>query len=142
MTHTAAISPQDVREGIDMKKNCKQCHKSFKANRKCQIYCSRRCGDENYKLKLRGDVVNGTSTMPYQKIRFAVLSRDNFTCVYCGRSAPNVELVVDHIVPKSKGGPCSPGNLVAACTDCNLGKSDVVLEERQIAKLKRLAEGR
>ena len=56
--------------------------------------------------------------------RFAVLSRDSFTCQYCGASAPNVMLHVDHVVPVSKGGRDDIGNLVTACFSCNVGKSD------------------
>ena len=39
-----------------------------------------------------------------KKIRFEVFKRDNFTCQYCGKSAPNVILEIDHITPVSKGG--------------------------------------
>jgi 5-methylcytosine-specific restriction endonuclease McrA len=39
-----------------------------------------------------------------KKIRFEVFKRDSFICQYCGRSAPNVTLEVDHIEPISKGG--------------------------------------
>lgn len=58
------------------------------------------------------------------KLRFAALSRDDFTCQYCGRKAPDVVLHVDHIVPVAKGGTDDMDNLITACRDCNLGKSD------------------
>jgi len=58
-------------------------------------------------------------------VRFKVLERDSFTCQYCGRSAPGVVLHVDHVVPVSKGGSNDMSNLVTACEDCNLGKSDM-----------------
>lgn len=57
-----------------------------------------------------------------KKIRFAVFKRDGFTCRYCGRHAPEVELHVDHVTPRAKGGRDSLWNLVTACVDCNLGK--------------------
>ena len=56
-------------------------------------------------------------------LRWAVLERDAFTCRYCGRSAPQVVLHVDHVKPRSAGGEDSFENLVTACQDCNLGKS-------------------
>lgn len=56
------------------------------------------------------------------RLRFDVLARDRYTCRYCGRKAPDVELVVDHIVPVVKGGTNEPANLVTACEDCNSGK--------------------
>jgi len=63
------------------------------------------------------------------KLRFDVLKRDGFTCQYCGRSAPEVELHVDHVVPVAEGGGNDPGNLTAACVECNLGKSDNMLAD-------------
>lgn len=54
--------------------------------------------------------------------RWAILERDSFTCRYCGRKAPDVELVVDHIHPVAEGGTDDPGNLVTACVECNAGK--------------------
>jgi hypothetical protein len=56
-----------------------------------------------------------------KRIRFEVLKRDNYTCRYC-RSVDN-ELVVDHVTPLALGGSDQPSNLVAACKDCNSGKS-------------------
>ncbi|MEB3021288.1 HNH endonuclease [[Mycobacterium] crassicus] len=60
-----------------------------------------------------------------KRLRFEVLRRDNHACRYCGRSAPDVELTVDHVVPTTLGGSDEPTNLVAACRDCNGGKSSV-----------------
>ncbi len=54
--------------------------------------------------------------------RFSVLQRDNFTCQYCGRKAPDVVLEVDHKVPRSKGGGNEIENLITACQLCNSGK--------------------
>lgn len=44
------------------------------------------------------------------------------SCAYCGRW--NEKLTIDHIVPKSKGGPhFARYNLVPSCRRCNLAKS-------------------
>ena len=56
--------------------------------------------------------------------RFEVFKRDSFTCQYCGKSAPDVVLEVDHINPVSKGGDNDISNLITACFDCNRGKKD------------------
>lgn len=58
-----------------------------------------------------------------KRTRFEVLRRDDHTCQYCGESAPTVTLHVDHVIPTTLGGSDKPDNLVAACKDCNLGKS-------------------
>lgn len=68
----------------------------------------------------------------YVKTRFMVLTRDNYTCQYCGRKAPEVILNIDHIKPKSKGGDNKIENLITACRDCNFGKSDILLEEHKL----------
>lgn len=60
-----------------------------------------------------------------KRLRFEVLRRDNHTCRYCGGSAPDVALTVDHVVPVALSGSDDPSNLVAACRDCNSGKSSV-----------------
>lgn len=59
------------------------------------------------------------------RTRYMVFERDGYTCQYCGAKAPSVELHVDHIVPVSKGGTSDMSNLVTACAECNLGKSDL-----------------
>ena len=57
-------------------------------------------------------------------VRFDVLKRDSFACTYCGARPPHAVLHVDHIKPVADGGGNHMSNLVAACADCNLGKSD------------------
>lgn len=69
------------------------------------------------------------TTNGFCRKRFTVLNRDNFTCQYCGRCAPEVRLHVDHIHPKSKGGDNSLENLITACEDCNMGKADIPLTQ-------------
>lgn len=58
-------------------------------------------------------------------VRFKTFTRDNFTCQYCGRSAPEVVLEIDHKLPLSKGGKHNLENLVTACRECNRGKADI-----------------
>lgn len=62
--------------------------------------------------------------------RFQIFKRDNFTCQYCGKSAPQVILEADHILPASKGGGDESSNLVTSCFDCNRGKSAEKLDDK------------
>jgi 5-methylcytosine-specific restriction endonuclease McrA len=55
--------------------------------------------------------------------RFDILKRDGFTCQYCGRKAPEVELEVDHVAARKNGGETSMDNCITACRQCNRGKS-------------------
>ena len=58
-----------------------------------------------------------------RRLRYEVLRRDSYTCRYCGAKAPDVKMTVDHVVPVALGGTDEPANLVAACGDCNGGKT-------------------
>jgi hypothetical protein len=64
-----------------------------------------------------------------KKLRFEVFKRDSFTCQYCGQSAPNVVLHIDHIHPVSKGGKNTILNLITSCLACNQGKRDTLLND-------------
>lgn len=82
-----------------------------------------------------------------KKTRFEVFKRDKFTCQYCGKSAPDVILEVDHVVPVAEGGTDDMLNLVTACFDCNRGKgarelSDDAVIKRQKKQLDLLQERR
>jgi len=58
-------------------------------------------------------------------IRYKVLRRDSFRCCLCGRSPAStqgLELHVDHIVARARGGDNSSANLRTLCVECNLGK--------------------
>src|SRR3989304_3993956 len=52
--------------------------------------------------------------------RFNVFLRDRFCCQYCDQGFPTHELTFDHIVPRSRGGRATWGNVVTACQTCNL----------------------
>lgn len=58
-----------------------------------------------------------------KRLRYEIIRRDNGTCRYCGQHAPDVPLTVDHVIPTTLGGTDEPSNLVAACRDCNSGKT-------------------
>lgn len=51
-----------------------------------------------------------------------VLLRDDHVCQYCG--IRGAEMNVDHVIPKSRGGPSSFENLVCSCVPCNSRKRD------------------
>ena len=59
------------------------------------------------------------------KTKKMILERDNYSCVVCGRGRKDgVELVVDHIKPKDKGGTNSIDNGQTLCTEHNLLKKN------------------
>lgn len=74
-----------------------------------------------------------------KRIRFEVLRRDSHTCRYCGRTAPDVGLTVDHVTPVALGGTDDPSNLVAACRDCNYGKASTTPDSTTVAQVSEAA---
>ncbi|MEX0993136.1 MAG: HNH endonuclease [Solirubrobacterales bacterium] len=53
--------------------------------------------------------------------RRAVFARDSWTCQYCGSGQ---HLTVDHVVPRSRGGPSDWENIVTSCAPCNRRKGN------------------
>ena len=66
-----------------------------------------------------------------KRTRFEVMKRDGHRCRYCGATAVEVRLVVDHVVAVANGGTDDATNLVTACEPCNAGKSAVPLETKR-----------
>ena len=59
------------------------------------------------------------------RLKYAVLQRDNSTCQRCGaniHNTPNVKLVIDHKIPVDLGGETTIDNLWTLCSNCNGGK--------------------
>lgn len=67
-----------------------------------------------------------------------VYLRDKWTCQYCAQRFGSTKgLTLDHVVPRSRGGPSSWTNIVTACIPCNARKADRTPKE---ARMKLLAE--
>jgi 5-methylcytosine-specific restriction endonuclease McrA len=78
----------------------------------------------NFEMRLPSVVSLKTYVRPSRQpafTRFNVFLRDRFTCQYC---STHEDLTFDHVIPRSKGGMTTWENVVAACSTCNLRKSD------------------
>jgi 5-methylcytosine-specific restriction endonuclease McrA len=58
-----------------------------------------------------------------------ILLRDRHTCQYCRQIFSPIELTLDHVVPRSRGGKSSWENLVTCCRRSNNCKGDRLPEE-------------
>ncbi len=73
--------------------------------------------------------LKGYVRVPYRRVlltRRNVLRRDTHRCQYCGATE---RLTLDHVLPKSRGGPDTWENLVAACVPCNNRKGNKTPDE-------------
>ena len=74
--------------------------------------------------------LNRYRRIPFKEIilsRKNILRRDGHRCQYCGTTRPPI--TVDHVIPRSQGGPDVWENLVAACIRCNNAKGDRTPEQ-------------
>ena len=65
---------------------------------------------------------------------------DKGFCHYCGKKFPPEELSMDHIVPVSRGGKSTKGNIVACCKECNNAKKYLTPAEMILAELEKEEE--
>jgi len=61
--------------------------------------------------------------------REKVFYKTNGICYYCGENLSFGTFHMDHIIPKNKGGTSDINNIVPSCSDCNLRKGDLTINE-------------
>ena len=76
--------------------------------------------------------------VPRYNLRFSrrnLFARDSHKCQYCGVAAPASQLSIDHIIPRSRGGPTTWENVVCCCIKCNSRKGSKTPKEAQMKLL-------
>ncbi len=78
--------------------------------------------------------------MPRTTIRLTrrnIFLRDGYTCQYCARRGTPRDLNLDHVMPRSRGGPMTWENVVCSCRVCNLKKGGRTPPEANMRLLRR-----
>jgi len=109
--------------------SCDNCGKKFNRipSRVSDNYncCSRECMWKYLRKINRGIKKRKKKKLINPLLRWEVFERDGFKCIYCNATREDgIKLHIDHFIPESHNGATNIGNLVTACEDCNLGKSD------------------
>jgi 5-methylcytosine-specific restriction endonuclease McrA len=81
--------------------------------------------------------------LPRSEVKFNrrnIYARDKNSCQYCGKRFPTTELSLDHVVPKTAGGKSSWGNMVCACTKCNVKKGGRTPKEAGMTLIQKPAQ--
>lgn len=68
--------------------------------------------------------------------RINVMTRDNFTCQYCGKKLPMKDLNYDHVTPRRLGGRTVWENIVTCCYPCNDKKAGRTPQQAKMRLLK------
>ncbi|MBI5280737.1 MAG: HNH endonuclease [Candidatus Solibacter usitatus] len=58
-----------------------------------------------------------------------IMMRDRYTCQYCHKVFNSIDLTLDHVIPRSRGGETTWENLVACCHACNNRKGNRTPDE-------------
>ncbi|GAT33854.1 5-methylcytosine-specific restriction endonuclease McrA [Terrimicrobium sacchariphilum] len=65
--------------------------------------------------------------LPKKEVKFTrhnVFERDKNTCQYCGKVFDRVDLNLDHVLPRDRGGQTTWENIVCSCIPCNTKKGN------------------
>ena len=82
----------------------------------------------------------GYDKLPKQSVKFNrrnIFARDGNQCQYCGKRFPTSELSLDHITPRSQGGPANWENIVCACVGCNVRKGGRTPRQAHMSLIRR-----
>ena len=77
-----------------------------------------------------GDKIKDKQNIAREKIKARELRQSQWwkneiakgICHYCGKTFKPKELTMDHVVPISRGGKSTKGNIVPCCKECNSKK--------------------
>lgn len=124
---------------IDREKTCEECGSLFQAATTSTRFCTRLCGQRNHRRRHKAiHALNQRArATTIRHTMYAITSRDirrltlrqNGECFYCRRV---LVLTMDHVIPVSRGGVTSVGNLVLACRSCNSRKNNMTIMEFRI----------
>jgi 5-methylcytosine-specific restriction endonuclease McrA len=115
-------------------KVAEQKKRSYKKNPQAQHIRNKRWKESNplkvqeQDLRRRARILNNGT----YEVTVKELSKiKNSICLYCGS---NKNITVEHVIPVSRGGTHSIGNLVPACGSCNYSKGAKTITEWKKAK--------
>lgn len=83
--------------------------------------------------------------LPKNSVKFNrrnIFLRDEHRCQYCGDRFPTHRLSLDHVLPRSRGGPTTWENIVCACLDCNVRKGGRTPHEARMHLIRQPAKPR
>jgi 5-methylcytosine-specific restriction endonuclease McrA len=118
---------KDTRSSDGLRSSCRSCQNEVNLLSKKKyperqrqyrsLYIKRNPEFHRAKEKRRRARLKGASLYRVTKLDLAKILRN--PCFYCGST---IRMTIDHVIPLSRGGSHSIGNLVAACKACNSQK--------------------
>lgn len=118
-------------------KKCQSCHRLLKDCRIKRKFCSSFCAYTTYKNKN----YKTSKISQYTITRFDIFKRDDFRCIYCGKSSieDNIKLEIDHLIPRNGVNYRLEyediSKLITSCVQCNKEKSNNNLTQEQLDRI-------
>lgn len=91
-------------------------------------YCSLACKKRASKVRRKGREHGAPGEYTWAQVTRLWLRLDR-ACAYCRQPTPLSQVDPDHVVPLSRGGLNSQGNILPSCRACNSDKRDLLLHE-------------
>lgn len=102
-------------------------------------YCDKTCCGKAYKGNIYSKLCPDCKPDPkvYKLSKFAVHLRDDFKCVYCGKSSieDGVILCAEHVNPEYTIENNRLINLVTSCSICNVHKGNMKLDKNIVKRI-------
>jgi hypothetical protein len=108
-------------------KDCAWCGRTFAARMPHSTTCSRHCSRKQGRATRRAREAGARGTYTWTQVMRLHLLFDR-RCAYCGTTIDG-QPEPDHVVPLSRGGHNSIGNILPSCRSCNADKRDLLLPE-------------
>ena len=114
------------------RQTCVNCGCAIAAGKRVSsVYCTRRCRNiaraAAHRAAARGSLTLELKPKDWHRI----CARYLWCCFYCGRKT---ELTFDHVMPVSRGGRHSIGNVLPACGSCNSSKNNRTIMEWRVSR--------
>lgn len=77
-------------------------------------------------------ILTAYDRVPRRHVRFSRMNiylRDGSICQFCGQKFSRMDLNLDHVIPRHRGGKTTWENVVTSCIPCNRKKGGHVLRE-------------
>jgi len=104
-------------------KGCLRTHHRNQAGSVLELVLPRQVlGPKHRRAQKRQSSFDSVDCTTDRRARRAILRRERGHCFYCLRQITRTAAVLDHVIPRSRGGSSSFRNMVACCRECNFKK--------------------
>lgn len=91
----------------------------YAVTQKFSVKKNGRCQDKHEKAMMRMKTTVSRWPRYYRRYKKMLIKRDGLICHYCQKTLKEMDVQIDHVIPKIRNGSDAPTNLVISCSSCN-----------------------